>query len=347
MISFSVILALLSSFHLVNALNFTSSTFPPISYTSDSVSNYSFSLKHPVQITLGKEDASKTDINDPDGLSLIPPTLQTFVSGFRTDLKELLESTTTLYRAFDSISSKDEISSPNVDFNLVESAPKWTSERRDKPLRIHFSLIKLDSDLLKDPKLHYLASPSNSSKASHEAYILNITSQGIEVQGVGVRGAWWASRILLQELALSISSNEPSKSNFQISTVRSGTSFNSPSYPTRGLMLDAGRHWYSKSFLKDFCSYLSFFSINEFHYHLSDHYPLNRGPINTTEDLEGWKKVYSHFSLKSNNTDEAKDQPALSKLANEKESLDYEEFMDFQSHCAEKGITVIPEIEAP
>lgn len=331
------------SLNLVHAIEFTSRTLPPISFTSDSASNYSFSLNQPVQVTLDKTDASKTDAEDPDGLTLIPPSLKTFVHGFNADLVEIIQSSSTIYQAFDASSSGVVSSAPTIDFHLVESTPQWESRDKPNPLRIHFSLLGAESDLLKNPDLHYATSPSHSSEASHEAYVLNITSEGIKVEGVGARGAWWASRIILQEIALSVT-EQPTSSRISI---RSGSSFNSPAYATRGLMLDAGRHFYRPGFLKDLCSYLSFFSVNEFHYHLSDHYPLSRGPINTTADPEGWKRVYSHFSLKSNKTKDAENAPALSRLAKKNESLDYEEFMDFQNHCAEKGITVIPEIEAP
>jgi len=58
------------------ALNFSSQTFPPVLFTSTETSNYSFSLQHPIQVSLLKSDSFKTDIDDPDGLTLIPPKLK-------------------------------------------------------------------------------------------------------------------------------------------------------------------------------------------------------------------------------------------------------------------------------
>ncbi|POS69880.1 glycosyl hydrolase family 20 [Diaporthe helianthi] len=108
-----------------------------------------------------------------------------------------------------------------------------------------------------------------------------------------------------------------------------------PAYATRGWMLDAGRKWYTADFLKELCTYASFFKMSEFHYHSSDNYPLNRGHNET------WNKIYSHFSLFPDN-------PELHGIIERRnETLSRDEFEEFQNHCAQRGVTVIPEIEAP
>ncbi|KXJ86268.1 glycoside hydrolase superfamily [Microdochium bolleyi] len=110
-----------------------------------------------------------------------------------------------------------------------------------------------------------------------------------------------------------------------------------PAYATRGYLLDAGRKWYSPAFLKDLCTYASFFKISEFHYHTSDNYPLNRGHNGT------WQDVYAQFSLRPE-----KDAEMLKGLVQrENETMSRVEFEDLQSHCVRRGITIIPEIEAP
>ncbi|QVM11028.1 hypothetical protein D8B26_005679 [Coccidioides posadasii str. Silveira] len=75
--------------------------------------------------------------------------------------------------------------------------------------------------------------------------------------------------------------------------------------------------------------------MSEFQYHLMDNYPLNRGPNET------WSRVYSHFSLRP-------EDPELSPLVERRnETLSRREFEDLQRHCVSRGVTVIPEIEAP
>jgi hexosaminidase len=109
-----------------------------------------------------------------------------------------------------------------------------------------------------------------------------------------------------------------------------------PAYKTRGYMLDAGRKWYSPSFLKDLCTYASFFKMSEFHYHVSDNYPLNRGHNET------WQDIYSQFSLRP-------ESPELldGLIERVNETLSRKDYADLELHCANHGIAVIPEIEAP
>jgi hexosaminidase len=163
-----------------------------------------------------------------------------------------------------------------------------------------------------------------NEKSTSEGYEIQINSHRVFIGGNGARGMWWGTRTLLQLL---LAGN---------GTATGTISRDAPAYATRGYMLDAGRKWYSKDFLKEMCSYASFFKMNEFHYHLSDNYPLNRGKNET------WQDVYSHFSL----LPEDKDLRGILH-GRENETLSKTDFADLQSHCASRGVTVIPEIEAP
>ncbi|KAL6914588.1 hypothetical protein FSST1_012348 [Fusarium sambucinum] len=164
-----------------------------------------------------------------------------------------------------------------------------------------------------------------NGKSTSEGYEISINSARITIGGNGARGMWWGTRTLLQLLSLS-----------EKGTLTATYARDAPAYATRGYMLDAGRKWYSKDFLKELCSYASFFKMNEFHYHLSDNYPLNRGKNKT------WQDVYSHFSLLPEDED-------LRGILHgrENETLSKDDFDDLQKHCASRGVTVIPEIEAP
>lgn len=170
--------------------------------------------------------------------------------------------------------------------------------------------------------------PSNftyeDGTATEEGYELIVEHNRVSIQGSGARGMWWGTRTLLQQLVLSPHASIPT-----------GRIKDAPAYATRGFMLDAGRKWYSLDYLKDLCTYASFFKLSEFHYHATDNYPLSRGP-NVT-----WNEVYSQFSLRPNNPD------LLPLVQRENETLSRADFDDFQSHCAARGVTVIPEIESP
>ena len=84
------------------------------------------------------------------------------------------------------------------------------------------------------------------------------------------------------------------------------------------------------------CSYLSFFKQNTFHIHLSDSLGLNPN-ISYERKLE----LYSAF--RPNSPDPVVD--GLNKHANE--SYYQSDFEEIQQKCASRGVTIIPEIEAP
>ncbi|KAL1956394.1 hypothetical protein VTO42DRAFT_7377 [Malbranchea cinnamomea] len=159
---------------------------------------------------------------------------------------------------------------------------------------------------------------------NEEGYELEIAEGSVFIGGTGARGMWWGTRTLLQQLLLS-----------EDGELSAGRVTDAPAYATRGYLLDCGRKYYSLEFLKDLCTYASFFKISEFQYHLMDNYPLNRGRNET------WYEVYSHFSLIPEN-------PELDPLVDRRnESLSRAQFEDLQQHCVSRGITIVPEIEAP
>ncbi|CAI6332464.1 unnamed protein product [Periconia digitata] len=164
-----------------------------------------------------------------------------------------------------------------------------------------------------------------NGEPTEEAYELEISNGLATIGGTGARGMFWGTRTLLQKLSIANGSPIPP-----------GRVVDSPAYATRGYMLDAGRKWYTAGFLKELCTYASFFKMSEFHYHSSDNYPLNRGHNET------WNQVFSHFSLNPENNTELR---GLIQRPNE--TLSRADFEDFQKHCAQRGVTVIPEIEAP
>ncbi|KAK2476995.1 hypothetical protein H9L39_12219 [Fusarium oxysporum f. sp. albedinis] len=195
---------------------------------------------------------------------------------------------------------------------------KWTLKRVDK-LSNNASGVSLGSYTGESSDLRY-----ENGKSTSEGYEIIINSNRVFIGGSGARGMWWGTRTFLQLL---LAGN---------GTITSTLGRDAPAYATRGYMLDAGRKWYSKDFLKELCSYASFFKMNEFHYHLSDNYPLNRGKN------DSWRDVYSHFSLLPG------DKSLRGILhGRENETLSRDDFMGLQSHCASRGVTVIPEIEAP
>ncbi|CAK7237665.1 hypothetical protein SBRCBS47491_010070 [Sporothrix bragantina] len=170
-----------------------------------------------------------------------------------------------------------------------------------------------------------------AGRFTSEAYRLYVSKSGIIVTGASPLGVWWATRTLLQQGLLHNNTSIAS-----IPSVPLGNATDSPGWATRGMMLDVGRHYYPPDFLTDLCAYMSFFKQNTLHLHLSDN--LWNNPRYTRADFLG---LYARFRLWS-------DEPAvqgLNRFANE--SYTRADFDHIQTVCAARGVTVLPEIEAP
>lgn len=174
---------------------------------------------------------------------------------------------------------------------------------------------------LGDPGLYLNASGEPSS----EGYSLSVTSDAITITGASPLGVWWGTRTVLQQATLNNGS------------VPLGSGTDTPGWATRGMMLDAARHFYPKEFIMELCSYMSFFKQNTFHLHLSDNLYNNVAIYSEERSLE----LYARFRLWS----DAQAVSGLNKYKNESYTRD--DFDEIQSTCAARGVTIIPEIEAP
>ncbi len=157
-----------------------------------------------------------------------------------------------------------------------------------------------------------------------EGYSLSVDSTGITIAGASPLGVWWGTRTVLQQASLNNGS------------IPFGSGTDTPGWGTRGMMLDVGRHFYPKDFLIEICAYMSYFKMNTFHLHLSDN--LYNNPRYTKQEF---RDLYARFRLYS----DAKAVQGLNKYKNESYTRD--EFDEIQTACAARGVTIIPELEAP
>ncbi|KAI9155757.1 Beta-hexosaminidase [Paramyrothecium foliicola] len=165
-----------------------------------------------------------------------------------------------------------------------------------------------------------------AGRQTSEGYSINVTKTGVTVSGASPLGVWWGTRTILQHL---IATDK--------GTIPLGHATDSPGWANRGLMLDVGRHYYPVEFLEEMCAYMSFYKQNVFHLHLSDNLWNNVRLYNYEHQMQ----LYSAFRLWS---DDASVE-GLNKRRNE--SYTREQFDWLQNRCAARGVTVIPEIEAP
>ena len=87
----------------------------------------------------------------------------------------------------------------------------------------------------------------------------------------------------------------------------------------------------------DICTYASFFKINEFHLHASD----NLWIPSLLYGLE-WRSLYSGFWFEP-----PQGSPVFGLVPHRNESWSSARFADLQSHCARRGVTIVPEIDTP
>ncbi|KAI1127632.1 beta-hexosaminidase [Nemania abortiva] len=164
-----------------------------------------------------------------------------------------------------------------------------------------------------------------SGEPSPEGYSLEITTGGITIRGSSPRGVWWGTRSLLH-LALLSGGNLPI-----------GKSVDVPGWKVRGMMLDVGRHYYPSQFISDLCGYMSFFKQNTLQLHLSDNLYNNVKRYSREQSLS----LYARFRLWSD-ADEVK---GLNNFKNESYTKD--DWASMEVSCRQRGVTIIPEIEAP
>ncbi|KAJ4156125.1 hypothetical protein LMH87_001338 [Akanthomyces muscarius] len=168
-----------------------------------------------------------------------------------------------------------------------------------------------------------------AGRITQEGYSLTTNSSGIFIAGASPLGAWWATRTVLQQAAIrAVSKN--------VTGIPYGHGRDAPGWGMRGMMLDAGRHWYPKEFLIEMCSYMSYFKQNTFHLHLSDNL--------VTQDYYSYEQSMSleaNFRLYSENAE-------LNGLSSPRDvAYTRDDFEEIQQKCAARGVTIMPEIEAP
>ena len=159
-----------------------------------------------------------------------------------------------------------------------------------------------------------------------EGYSIYVSNTNVTIAGASSLGVWWGTRSLLQ---LAATGN---------GTILVGSTIDAPGWAERGVMLDAGRHYYPPDFLVEMCAYLSFFKQNTFHVHLSDNIVIAH--VNNSNLLND-ADYYAAFRLDSDN----QGLEGLNRRKNE--SYTREVFDHVQRQCAKRGVTVLPEIEAP
>jgi hexosaminidase len=162
------------------------------------------------------------------------------------------------------------------------------------------------------------------------SYTLIVNKNGIKIVGDDEEGVFYAVQSLIQLLPVQ-KSNQLQVPFIQIQ--------DAPRFAYRGMMLDAGRHFFDASFVKKYIDYLALHKINTFHWHLTEdqgwRIEIKKYPLLT--QVGGCRNgtiIGHHPGTGSDNT----------------KSCGYytqAQIKDIVKYAEERYITIIPEIEMP
>ena len=177
--------------------------------------------------------------------------------------------------------------------------------------------LKVSSGQVAEGDVHFTIDPEILKEKGSEAYRIEI-GKSVQVSANSSIGLYWATRTLLQMAE-------------QHASLPAGVMVDYPDYPVRGFMLDVGRKFFTLDNLKSVVKLMSYYKMNTFQVHLNDN-----GFKQYYDD--NWDKTYAAFRLEST---------AYPGLAAKDGHYGKEEFRQFQLQALSRGVTIIPEIDAP
>ncbi|MBA5762199.1 beta-N-acetylhexosaminidase [Vibrio sp. 404] len=161
-------------------------------------------------------------------------------------------------------------------------------------------------------------------------YILTVSGNGIRLEAGSAAGFVHASATLLQLVEVTEQSN-----TLKVPCIRIA---DRPRFRYRGMMLDCARHFHSVERVKRLINHLAHYKFNHFHWHLTDD--------------EGWRIEIKAFpeltEIGARRGVDMELVPQFSTLNDVHEGYySQDEIRQVISFAAERGITVIPEIDIP
>ena len=163
-----------------------------------------------------------------------------------------------------------------------------------------------------------------------ERYTLNITNQSIDISGDSYQGTFYGIQTLIQLLPVEKSTSL---------TIQGASIEDYPRFAYRGLMLDAGRHFFPVDFVKQYIDFIALHKMNTFHWHLTEdqgwRIEIKKYPRLT--QVGGCRNgtIIGHHPGKGN--DNTKDCGYYTQ----------EQIKDIVQYAADRFVTVIPELELP
>lgn len=180
-----------------------------------------------------------------------------------------------------------------------------------------------DSDVDAGPRvIRFVAGDQDS--LGEEGYELRITPDQVEVSAAAAPGFGWAVQTLRQLLPPEIAGADPVAGTFALPA---GTVEDQPRFAWRGTMLDVSRHFFPPADVERVIDIAAAYKLNILHLHLSDD--------------QGWRLEIAEY-------------PELTEVGGSTEVgggaggfYTQEEYAELVAYSADRGVTVVPEIDMP
>lgn len=168
-----------------------------------------------------------------------------------------------------------------------------------------------------------------------EEYSINISAGGVKVEASALNGFVYACETLKQMLPSAVYSGKKSKASWVLPYV---SIVDRPRFGYRGVMLDAARHFWSIEETKRILDVMAAYKLNRFHWHLTDD--------------QGWRVEIKSYPLLTE-VGAWRDGTQVGKDASTSDGVRHggyysqEQLRDVVAYAAERGITIVPEIDLP
>ena len=173
-----------------------------------------------------------------------------------------------------------------------------------------------------------------------EGYELRVSEKSVNLNASSASGAFYGIQTLRQLLPVEIFSQSRCNCQWKIPEVRLT---DRPRFKWRGIMLDEGRHWYGKEYLKKFIDLLAMHKYNILHWHLTEN--------------AGWRIEIKRYP-KLQTVAAWRDRTIIGNPDTQEKPYKYkekvyggyytqEEIKEIVAYAAQNYITIIPEIDMP
>ena len=168
-----------------------------------------------------------------------------------------------------------------------------------------------------------------------EQYFVEVKKDGVNVEASALNGFVYAIETIKQMLPAAIYGNKKAKADWVLPCV---TILDQPRFDYRGMHLDPCRHFWSIEETKRYLDVMTAYKMNRFHWHL-------------TED-QGWRIEVKKYP-KLTQVGAWRDGTVIRKDWDSNDGIRYggyytqEQMREIVAYAAERGITVIPEIDLP